>query len=105
MKRSCLSLICILWNLHFIIKIFCLDLFYFYVPFIIYIDNFSHLPDNQYSCVESINCHHFFFQASDEKLAIEMSQIGEADVKAEPEEFCDENDDQANCSGTMWIIL
>ena len=34
-----------------------------------------------------------------------MSQIGEADVKAEPEEFCDENDDQANCSGTRWIAI
>ena len=45
------------------------------------------------------------FQASDEKIAIEMNLIGEADIKVDSEELCDANDDQANDDGTWWIII
>ena len=38
------------------------------------------------------------FQA-DEKIAIEMNLIGEADIKVDSEEFCDANGDQANYDG------
>ena len=73
----------------------------------IFIENFNHLPDDQYNyCwVKSFNCYNFLFQASDEKIAIEMNQIGEADVKVDSEDFCDVNDDQANNDGNRWIII
>ena len=45
------------------------------------------------------------FQASDQKIAIEMSVIGEADIKVDSEEFCDLNDDQANYDGKRLIII
>ena len=43
------------------------------------------------------------FQASDEKIAMEMDLVGEADIKVESEEFCDADDDQANYNGTIII--
>ena len=46
-----------------------------------------------------------FFQAFDEKIASEMNLIGEDDIKVESKEFCNANDEQANCSGTSWIII
>ena len=52
-----------------------------------------------------LNYWNYFFQASDEKIAIEMSLIGEEDIKVDSEEFCDANDDQANYDGMMWIII
>ena len=42
-------------------------------------------------------------QASDEESAIEMNIIGEADIKGDSEEFC--NDDQPNYDGMKWIII
>ena len=48
-----------------------------------------------------LNYWNYFFQASDEKIAIEMSLIGEEDIKVDSEEFCDANDDQANYDGMM----
>ena len=45
------------------------------------------------------------FQASDENIDIRTNLIREADIKEESEEFCDANDDQANCSGTRWIVI
>ena len=40
------------------------------------------------------------FQTSDEKIAMEMNLIGEADIKDESEEFCDANDEKGNYDGT-----
>ena len=71
----------------------------------IYVENFNHLPDDQYCCVKSWNCYNFLFQASDEKIAMEMNLIGEADIKVDSEEFCNVNDDQANNDGNRWIII
>ena len=71
----------------------------------IYIENFNHLPDNQYFCVKSVNCYNILFQASDEKIVIGMNLIREEDIKVDSEEFCDENDDQANYDGMRWIII
>ena len=48
---------------------------------------------------------HFLIQASDEKIAMEMNLIGEADIKVDSEEFCDAKDDQANYDGMRWIII
>ena len=45
------------------------------------------------------------FQASDEKVAMDMNLIGEDDIKVDSEEFCDANDDQANYDGTRLIII
>ena len=50
------------------------------------------------------------FQASDEKIAVEMNLVGESDIKVDSEEFCEANDDQANDDqanndGTRWIII
>ena len=45
------------------------------------------------------------FQASDDKIAVEMSQIEEADIKVDSEELSDANDDQTNYDGTRWIII
>ena len=64
--------------------------------------------DNQCCCVKSLNCCHFLFQASDEILDTEMSRIGEtelAEITVDSDEFYDENDDQANYSGTRGRIL
>ena len=47
----------------------------------------------------------FFFQASDDKIAMEMILIGEADIKVNSEEFYDANDDQANFDGMRWIFI
>ena len=44
------------------------------------------------------------FQASDEKIPIEMNLIGEADIKVDSEEFCEANDVQENYDGNGWII-
>ena len=55
-----------------------------------------------------MNCYHFLFQASDEILAVALSRIGEAElaeITVDSDEFCDENDDQANYSGTRGRIL
>ena len=45
------------------------------------------------------------FQASDEKFAVEMSPIEEADIKVDFEELSDANDDQVNYDGTRWIVI
>ena len=45
------------------------------------------------------------FQAPDGKIDIETKLIGDADIKVESEEFCDENDEQVNYDGTRWIII
>ena len=71
----------------------------------IYIENFNYLPDDQYCCVKSLTCFNIFFQVFDEKIAIEINLIGEADIKVDPEVFCDANDDQANFNGTRRIII
>ena len=71
----------------------------------IYIENFYHLPDDQYCCVKSLTCFNFLFQASDEKIGIGMNLIGEAEIKVESEEFCDEEFDQANNDGNRWTII
>ena len=71
----------------------------------IYIQNFTRLLDDQYCCVKSLTCYNILFQASDEKIAIEMILIEEADIKVESEEFCDAKDDQANYNGTRWNII
>ena len=34
-----------------------------------------------------------------------MNLIGEADIKVDPEEFCDVDDAQANNDGNRWIII
>ena len=44
----------------------------------------------------NIDVFNFLIQASEQKIAMEMNVIGEADVKVDFEEFCDANDDQAN---------
>ena len=44
------------------------------------------------------------FQASDEKIAVEMNIIGEADIKVDSEELSHANDDQANYDGNGCII-
>ena len=56
-------------------------------------------------CVKSVNCCNFLFQASDEKIAMEMNLIRETDIKVDSEKFCDANDDQANYDGARWIII
>ena len=45
------------------------------------------------------------FQASDEKIGMEMILIEEADIKVDSEDFCDANDDQINYDGMRWIII
>ena len=46
------------------------------------------------------------FQESDEKIAIEMVLVGEADIKVDSEEFCNaNNDDQTNYEGMRSIII
>ena len=50
-----------------------------------------------------MNCYNILFQASDEKIAIEINLIGEANMKVDSEEFCDANDNQINYDGTRWI--
>ena len=70
----------------------------------IYVENCNHSPD-QYCCMKSLTCFNFLFQASDEKIAIEMNLIGEADIKVDSEEFYDVNDEQANYDGMRWIII
>ena len=52
-----------------------------------------------------MNHFNFLIQASDEKIAMEMNLIGEADIKVDSEEFCDANEDQANYDGMRWIII
>ena len=52
-----------------------------------------------------MNYFYFLFQSSDKKIAMEMNLNGEADIKVDSEEFLDANNDQANCDGTMWIII
>ena len=66
---------------------------------------FNHLHDYLYFCVKYFNYYNFLFQASDEKIAVEMDLIGEADIKVDSEEFFDPNVDQANYDGNMWIII
>ena len=36
---------------------------------------------------------------------MELNLIGQADIKVDPEEFCDANEDQANYDGTRWIFI
>ena len=52
-----------------------------------------------------MNYFNFLIQASEQKIAMEMNLIGEADIKLDSEEFCDANDDQANYDGMRWIII
>ena len=66
---------------------------------------FKHLHDCQYCCVKSFKYLNFLFQVSDEKIAMEMNLIEEADIKVDSEEFCDSNDNQANNDGMRWIII
>ena len=65
----------------------------------------NHLPGDQYFCVKSLTCYNLLFQTSDEKIAIGMNLIREADIKVESEEFCDANDDQPYYDGMRWIII
>ena len=65
----------------------------------------NHLPGDQYFCVKSLTCYNLLFQTSDEKIAIGMNLIREADIKVESEEFCDEEFDQANNDGNRWTII
>ena len=58
--------------------------------------------------MNNLKCLHYqnhLFQASDEKIEIEMILIREADIKVDSEEFCDANDDQTNYEGMRWIII
>ena len=58
--------------------------------------------------MNNLKCLHYqnhLFQASDEKIEIEMILIREADIKVDSEEFCDANDGQANCDGMREIII
>ena len=71
----------------------------------IYIGNSSHIPVDQYCCVQFLNCYNFLFQVSDEKIAIEKFLIQEANVEVDSEKFCNANDDQANYDGISWIII
>ena len=74
----------------------------------IYVENYNHFgdfPDDQYCCVKSLNYYNFLFQASDEKIAMELNLIEEADIKVESHEFCNVNDDQSNYDGNRWIII
>ena len=52
-----------------------------------------------------MNYFNFLIQASDEKIAMELNLIGEADIKVDSEEFWDANDDQANYDSMRWIII
>ena len=65
----------------------------------VYIENFNYLPNDQYCYVKSLTCFNFLFQAFDEKIAIELNLIGEADIKVDSEEFCNTNNDQPNNDG------
>ena len=68
-------------------------------------NSFSQVPNDQYSYVKSLNIFHFLFQASNENIDIGTNLFEEVDIKEESEKFCDTYDDQANYSGTRWIVI
>ena len=61
--------------------------------------------EQQYCCVKYLNNYNFLFQASDEKIAVEINLIEEANIKVDSEEVCDPNDNQANYDGNKWIFI